>query len=75
MSSVINGLSCSNNIANLFATQYEELYNSVASDKETMHIIYDNILLDGNKCCVNMNDHTDHCHSINVDDVYSPLGH
>ena len=43
MSSVINGLSCSNSIANSFATQYEQLYNSVASDKETMHTIYDNI--------------------------------
>ena len=56
MSSVINGLSCSNSIANSFATQYEQLYNSVPSYKETMHTIYDIILLDVNKCCVNMND-------------------
>ena len=60
MSSVINGLSCSNSIANSFATQYEQLYNSVPSDKENIHTIYDNILLDVNKCCVNMNDDTDH---------------
>ena len=73
MSSVINGLSCSNSIANSFATQYEQLYNCVPGDKETMHTIYDNILLDVNKCCVNMNDDTDHCHSINVDDVYSAI--
>ena len=73
MSSVINGLSCSNSIANLFATHYEQLYNSVPSDKETMHNIYDNILLDVNKCCVNMNDDTDKCDSINVDDVYSVI--
>ena len=42
------------------------MYNSVPKGKETMHTIYDNILLDVNKCCVNMNDDTDHCHSINV---------
>ena len=42
-SSVINGLSCSNSIANSFATQYEQLYNNVLSDKETMHTIYDNL--------------------------------
>ena len=65
MSSVINGLSCSNSIANSFDTQYEQLYNSVP--------IYDNILLDVNKCCVKMNDDTDHCHSINVDDVYCAI--
>ena len=73
MSSIVNGLSCSNSIANSFATQYEQLYNSAPSDKETMHTIYENILLDVNKCCVNMNDNTDHCHSINVDDVYSAI--
>ena len=41
--------------------------------KKTMHTIYDNILLDVNKCYVNMNDDTDHCNSINVDDVYSAI--
>ena len=56
MSSVINGLSCSNSNANSFATHYEIFYNSVPSDKETMHTIYDNILLDVTKCCLNMND-------------------
>ena len=66
-------MSCSYSIANSFATQYEQLYNSVPSDKETMHTIYDNILLDVIICCVNMNDDTDHCHSINVDDVYSAI--
>ena len=37
-----------------------------------MHTIYVNILLDVNKC-VKMNDDTDHCHSINVDYVYSAI--
>ena len=41
--------------------------------KKTMHTIYDNILFDVNKYCVNMNDDTDNCHSINVDDVYSAI--
>ena len=72
--SVIHRLSCSNSIKNSFAAQYEQLYNSVPSDKENMPSIYENILLDVNKCCVNMNDDTDHCHSINVDDVYSAIG-
>ena len=37
-----------------------------------MHTIYDNIILDVNKC-VNMNDDTDYCHSINVDAVYGAI--
>ena len=39
MSSVINGLSCSNSIANSFAKQYEQLYNSVPSDTDHSHSI------------------------------------
>ena len=38
-----------------------------------MHTIYDNILLDVNKCCVNSKDDTHHCQSINVDDLYSTI--
>lgn len=70
----IDGISGDGNIANLFATKFGNLYNSVPSDREEMSKVCDlinNSIRD--KCSTSNDDNECHLHVISVHDVVSAV--
>ena len=75
LSVAVNDLCTDEDIANLFAEQYELLYNSVTSDPSRLLNIYNDIIVSINTVCMsdNYSCGTFNDHSISNDNVYNAI--